>query len=90
VYQDDDFGVIGIRCNTFLDNADHTAQAEVIMTRHFPEGHEIVRAEDVVESQRTLDFGRKTQIDAEPYVRILSGRREILPGAVKVGVAEWI
>jgi hypothetical protein len=75
VYQDGEFGVIGILRNTFTEKTDYRAQAELLMGRHFPEGYEIVRAEEVVEGQRTLDFGNRTEVDAEP---ILAAPNQIL------------
>ena len=74
VYQDGEFGVIGIPRNTFLEKTDYRAKAEVLMARHFPEGHEIVRAEEVIEGQRTLDLGNKTEIDANPAFTALNQR----------------
>jgi hypothetical protein len=66
VYQDGDYGVIGIPSNTFLGKTDYQAQAELLMSRHFPEGHEIVRAEEVIEGQKILDLAKKTEIGADP------------------------
>ena len=42
------------------------------MARHFPEGYEIVRAEEVNEGERIRDVGRKTELDAEPAVAMLN------------------
>ena len=42
MYQDGEFGVIGIPRNTFTEKTDYRAQAELLMNRHFPEGFEIV------------------------------------------------
>jgi hypothetical protein len=72
VYQDSEFGVVGIPVNTFLEKPDFRAQAEELMARHFPEGYEIVRAEEVTEGERTLDMGRKTEIDSEPNLTALN------------------
>ncbi len=69
VYQDGEFGVIGIPRNTFGEKADYRAQAELLMDHHFPEGYEIVRAEEVVEGQRILDVGNRTEIDAAPILK---------------------
>jgi len=74
VYQDGEFGVIGIPRNTYLEKIDYWAQVEVLMARHFPEGHEIVRAEEVTEGQRTLDIGKKSEFDAEPNFTALNQR----------------
>lgn len=68
VYQDNEFGVVAVPVNTFLSKLDYRGQAEELMARHFPEGFEIVRAEEVDEGQRTLDFGRKTDIQTSPMV----------------------
>ena len=78
VYQDGEFGVIGIPRNTFLDKTDYRVQADVLMARHFPEGHEIVRAEEVIEGQQTLDVGKKTEIDADPNFVALNQRIKLL------------
>src|SRR3954463_12158059 len=53
VYQDGDFGVVGIPENTNAWPHYYRDQAELLMKAHFPEGHEIVRAEEVVEGSRT-------------------------------------
>lgn len=54
VYQDGEFGVVGIPENTDRWPHHYRRQAEALMASHFPEGHEIVRAEEVVEGSRTL------------------------------------
>jgi hypothetical protein len=54
VYQDGEFGVVGMPENTDRWPTHYRRQAEKLMTQHFPEGHEIVRAEEVVEGSRTL------------------------------------
>src|SRR5262249_35815300 len=66
IYQDSEFGVVGIPVNTYQKKVDFRAQAEVLMARHFPEGYEIVRAEEVIEGERILDVGKKTEIETEP------------------------
>ncbi len=68
VYQDGEYGVIGIPRNTSIGKKDYREQALALMTRHFPEGFEIVRAEEVVEGERTLDTARKVELDSEPGV----------------------
>lgn len=61
VYQDRDFGVIGMPANTDEWPTHYRRQAEKLMAEHFPEGHEIVRAEEVTEGSRTLKVeGSKT------------------------------
>jgi hypothetical protein len=72
VYQDGQYGVIGIPRNTSLGKKDFRAQAHELMTKHFPEGYEIVRAEEVVEGERTLDSARKVELDTEPGVAALN------------------
>jgi hypothetical protein len=69
VYQDGEFGVVAIPVNTSLNRFDYRAQAEELMARHFPGGYEIVRAEEVNEGERTLDVGRKTELETDPSVR---------------------
>lgn len=53
VYQDGEYGVVGIPENTNDWPTYYRDQAEALMKAHFPEGHEIVRAEEVVEGSRT-------------------------------------
>src|SRR5450432_2658171 len=66
VYQDGQFGVIGIPRNTSIGKKNFREQAHELMIKHFPEGYEIVRAEEVVEGDRTLDTARKVELDSEP------------------------
>ncbi len=72
VYQDHDFGVVAIPINTYLGKMSFRDEAEDLMSRHFPEGYEIVRAEEVNEGERTLDVGRKTQIETDPNFTALN------------------
>ncbi len=72
VYQDNEFGVVAIPINTYLGKVSFRDEAEALMARHFPDGFEIVRAEEVNEGERTLDVGRKTQIETEPNVTALN------------------
>jgi hypothetical protein len=72
VYQDGQYGVIGIPRNTSIGKKDYRAQAYELMAKHFPEGYEIVRAEEVVEGDRTLDTARKVELDSEPGVAALN------------------
>lgn len=72
VYQDGQYGVIGIPRNTSLGKKDYREQAFELMSRHFPEGFEIVRAEEVIEGERTLDTARKVELDSEPGVSALN------------------
>ena len=66
VYQDGEFGVIGIPRNTPYGRKDYNLQARELMNRHFPEGYEVVRAEEVVEGERTLDTAIKKELASEP------------------------
>jgi len=72
VYQDHDFGVVAIPMNTYLGKVSFRDEAEELMGRHFPDGYEIVRAEEVNEGERTLDVGRKTQFETEPNLTALN------------------
>jgi hypothetical protein len=61
VYQDRDFGVIGMPENTNRWPTYYHRKAEKMMANHFPDGYEIVRAEEVTEGSRTLKIeGSKT------------------------------
>src|SRR5262245_13997646 len=66
VYQDGEFGVIGIPLNTPLGKERFLDQAHMLMHEHFPEGYEIVRAEEVVEGDRLLQTDKKAEFDTEP------------------------
>ncbi len=66
VYQDRQYGVIGIPRNTPLGKTNYLEEARMLMTRHFPEGYEIVRAEEVVEGERTLDTAIKKELEGDP------------------------
>jgi len=72
VYQDGEFGVVGIPVNTYQENMSFREQAEGLMARHFPQGYEIVRAEEVNEGERILDLGKKTEIETEPKLTALN------------------
>ena len=54
VYQDGQFGVVGIPRNTSQWPTFYRKQADELMAKHFPLGYEIVRAEEVVEGSRVL------------------------------------
>ncbi len=71
IYQDSEFGVVGIPVNTYQKKVDYRDQANFLMDRHFPEGYEIVRAEEVVEGERIRDTGKKTEVEAEAGVSAL-------------------
>ncbi len=57
VYQDGQFGVIGLPENTSKWPTHYRDRAETLMARHFPQGYEIIRAEEIVEGSRTLTVG---------------------------------
>lgn len=54
VYQDGHAGVVGLPENTSRWPTYYRKHAEELMAQHFPEGYEIVRAEEVEEGSRTL------------------------------------
>jgi hypothetical protein len=66
VYQDGQFGVVGIPENTSRWPNYYRQQAEELMARHFPEGYEVVRAEEVVEGERTLTVGGTSSAEVGP------------------------
>lgn len=72
IYQDGEFGVIGIPQNSPFGKKDYRRQAEELMAQHFPGGHEIVRAEEVVEGQRVLDKSRQSQFETDPAITALN------------------
>jgi hypothetical protein len=74
IYQDGEFGVIGIPQNSPYGKKDYRKQAEELMARHFPGGHEIVRAEEVVEGQRVLDKSRRSEFETDPSISALNQR----------------
>lgn len=76
VYQDGQFGVVGIPKNTTHWPTNYRAQAEELMAAHFPEGYEIVRAEEVVEGSRTLTVGGTRTTEILP---------EVAAPAIKIG-----
>lgn len=71
VYQDGQFGVIGIPQNSSFGRENYVMQAHELMSRHFPDGYEVVRAEEVVEGERFLDAGKRTELATEPSVSAL-------------------
>jgi hypothetical protein len=71
VYQDGEFGVVAIPVNTYFDRWDCRAAAEDLMAHHFPEGYEIVRAEEVIEGEKVVDVGHKAEVLAEPNLTAL-------------------
>src|SRR4051794_32576794 len=68
VYQDSQFGVVAIPKNTPQGPRHYREQAEALMARHFPEGYEIVRAEEVIEGSRTLTVGKTGTTELTPQL----------------------
>ena len=68
VYQDGEFGVVAIPKNTTEGPDHYREQAEALMAQHFPQGYEIVRAEEVVEGSRTLTVGKTGNTELTPQV----------------------
>jgi hypothetical protein len=68
VYQDKNFGVIGMPENTNRWPTYYHRKAEKMMAEHFPEGFEIVRAEEVTEGSRTLKIDRSKTAEISPEV----------------------
>ncbi len=68
VYQDKNFGVVGMPANTDVWPTYYHRRAEKLMTEHFPEGHVIVRAEEVSEGSRTLKIEGSNTAEIDPHV----------------------
>jgi hypothetical protein len=68
VYQDRDFGVVGMPENTDRWPTHYRRRAEKLMADHFPEGHEIVRAEEVAQGTRTLKIEGSRTAEIAPQV----------------------
>lgn len=68
VYQDRNFGVIGMPENTNRWPTHYHRRAEKMMDQHFPEGYEIVRAEEVTEGSRTLKIEGTGTAEINPQV----------------------
>src|SRR4051794_28788029 len=66
VYQDGQYGVIGIPQNTKRWPHNYRGQADNLMESHFPDGYEIVRAEEVEEGDRILDSKSASEREYEP------------------------
>lgn len=66
VYQDGQFGVVGIPANSRTWPHDYRRQADELMKAHFPDGYQVVRAEEVVEGSRTLIVDGKTSAEVAP------------------------
>ena len=74
VYQDGNFGVVGMPENTDRWPHHYRHKAEKLMEEHFPDGHEIVRAEEVVEGERTLkvEGSRTAEVSPQGTSTVLS------------------
>ncbi|WP_435021883.1 hypothetical protein TA3x_002610 [Tundrisphaera sp. TA3] len=68
VYQDGDYGVVGMPENSNVWPTYYRKQADKLMAAHFPEGHEIVRAEEVVEGSRTLKLEGSRTAEMSPAI----------------------
>jgi hypothetical protein len=68
VYQDRDFGVIGMPENTDCWPTHYRRQGAKLMDAHFPDGHEIVRAEEVIEGERTLKVEGSSSAEVAPQI----------------------
>jgi hypothetical protein len=68
VYQDRDFGVVGMPENTDCWPTHYRRQGEKLMDAHFSEGHEIVRAEEVIEGERTLKVEGSNSAEVSPQI----------------------
>jgi hypothetical protein len=68
VYQDGDFGVVGMPENSDVRPTHYRSRAEKLMDAHFPEGHEIVRAEEVIAGDRTLKVEESRTAEMLPHL----------------------
>jgi hypothetical protein len=68
VYQDGAFGVIGMPENTNRWPTYFHRKAEELMAEHFPDGYEIIRAEEVTEGTRTLKIDRSKTAEISPEI----------------------
>src|SRR4051794_16214737 len=66
VYQDGDYGVGGMPENSDCWPTHYRTKAEKMVADHFPEGHEIVRAEEVGEGSRTLKLEGSRTAEGAP------------------------
>jgi hypothetical protein len=66
VYQDGHSGVIGMPENTSRWPTYYRKHADALMQKHFPDGYEVVRAEEVVEGSRTLTINGSTAAEIQP------------------------
>jgi len=68
VYQDSEFGVVAIPRNTPEGPQHYREQAQALMAQHFPQGYEIVRAEEVPQGSRTLTVGKSGTTELTPQI----------------------
>jgi hypothetical protein len=68
VYQDGSFGVIGMPENTDKWPTYYHRKAEKLMEKHFSDGYEIVRAEEVTEGSRTVKIDRSKSAEVSPEI----------------------
>jgi hypothetical protein len=68
VYQDGDFGVVGLPENTDVPPTHYRRQAERLMAAHFPGGYQVVRAEEVVEGERTVKLEGSRTAEVAPQL----------------------
>ena len=68
VYQDGDFGVIGLPENTDVPPTHYRQRAEKLMADHFPGGYQVVRAEEVVEGERTVKLEGSRTAEVSPQL----------------------
>jgi hypothetical protein len=68
VYQDREFGVIGMPENSDRWPTYFRTHGEKLMNNHFPDGHEIVRAEEVIEGERTLKIEGSNSAEVAPQI----------------------
>lgn len=66
VYQDGQFGVVGLPKNTSQWPTNYRKRAEALMAKHFPQGYEVIRAEEVVEGSRVLTSNGTNSAMFEP------------------------
>lgn len=66
VYQDGHSGVIGMPANTSKWPKYYRKHADKLMEQHFPDGYEVVRAEEVVEGSRTLTINGTNSAEIQP------------------------
>ena len=66
VYQDGDYGVVGLPENSDSWPHFYRTRAEKLMAEHFPDGHEVVRAEEVAEGSRVFKLEGSHTAEVSP------------------------